>query len=105
MESLEKRWEHLRLTSDENNEIVVEDEILLKGIKKGKNSIIGKLHVDLSIGKDIIRNTMMKIWKTSKLFSVFGVGSNACIFSFGTEEDMQWVMTERHGCLNLHCSL
>lgn len=62
---MESRWQKLKLASEKDNEIVVEDEHLLKEIKKEKNSIIGKLLVERSIGKDIIRNTIGKIWKTS----------------------------------------
>lgn len=95
MESLESRWQRLPLSTEEDNEIVVTHEQLTEEIKKGENSLIGKLHVERTIGKEIVRKTMGKIWKHLKPFSVCDFGLNTYIFSFSNEEDRDWVMTRR----------
>lgn len=78
-----------------NSEIFIEDKLLLKEMKREKNSIIGKLHMNCSIEKDIFKNTMVKIWKTTKPFSVLDFGPNTYIFSFRIEEDLQCVMSRK----------
>lgn len=55
MESLERRWQQLNLTNDEDNEIIVEDELLIKEPKKGKYNIFGKLQLEQSISKETLR--------------------------------------------------
>lgn len=60
---------------------------------KGKTSIIGKLHADCTISKEIIQNSMMKIWRTSKPFSVLESKPNIFLSFFNSDEDMQWVMS------------
>lgn len=68
MENLEIRWRKLNLSNEEENEIIVDIGMLMKENKKGKKHTIGKLHADRSISKEIIRNTMLEIWRTSKNF-------------------------------------
>lgn len=34
---------------------------LMEGLRKGDNSIVGKLHYDCTISKDVIRSTMSKV--------------------------------------------
>lgn len=46
MDGLEDRWKQLKLSNEEDNEIVVNEAVVMEKIKKGKNSIIGKLHMD-----------------------------------------------------------
>lgn len=38
---------------------------------------------------------MMKLWKTTKPFSISELGPKTFIFSFGTNEDLQWVMSRK----------
>lgn len=92
MESLESEWQQLRLTSKEDNKIILDEDKLLKEINKGKYIIIGKLHMKGSISKEVIRSMMLKIWKTTKPFFVFDFASNTYIFSFANEFDLNWVM-------------
>lgn len=61
MDSLEKCWQNLNLSNDEESEINVDAEKLMEENKKGKPSIIGKFHEDHTISKEIIRNSMLKI--------------------------------------------
>lgn len=62
MESLERRWQQLNL-SQEDHEIPTCMEQLNKDIDRGKTSIIGRLFVVRVISKEVLRNSMMKLWK------------------------------------------
>lgn len=70
MESLEERWKHLRLSTEEESNIVVDEEAVLEELRKGENSRIGKVHTEHSISKEVLRTTMEKAWRPNKPFSV-----------------------------------
>lgn len=63
-------------------------EKLTEEINKGKKNIIGKLHSDRVISKEIIRSSMLKIWKTTSPLLVLDIHQNTFIFLFDSEEDM-----------------
>lgn len=63
MESLERRWQQLNFSQQEDREIPECIEQLNKDIDRGKTSIIGRLFVDRVISKEVIRNSMMKLRK------------------------------------------
>lgn len=92
MDSLAKRWQQLNLSNEEENEIVVDVGKLMEVNSKGKTSIIGKLHADHTISKEIIQKSMSKIWRTSKPFCILDIKQNIFIFSFDNDDDMNWVM-------------
>lgn len=92
MESLKHRWKQLNLSSDEDNENLVDDNIVLEEIRKGKNSIIGKLHAIRNISNEVIRTTMLKVWKTTQPFSVRDINLKTYFLSFKCQEEMQRVM-------------
>lgn len=75
MENLESRWQQLLLSSDEDYDILVDEQSLTKSLKKGETCLIGKLHMERPINKKIIRNTMAKAWKNLKPFEVKGLSS------------------------------
>lgn len=58
MNSLENRWKQLKLSNEEDDEIVVNEAVVMEKIKKGKNSIIGKLHMDQTITKEVMQYNM-----------------------------------------------
>lgn len=93
MKHLESKWKQLNLSTEEDNEIQVDEVAIRSEIQKGKNSVIGKLHIDRKIRKEAIRTTMSKVWKLSRPFTMLEISSNVFIFSFGSEEDTQKVMT------------
>lgn len=52
MEALENRWQQLCLSSDEDCNILVYEQALEKSFKD-KKSIIGKVHIECSINKEV----------------------------------------------------
>lgn len=75
MESLESRWQQLLLSSEEDYDILVDEQALTKSLRKGENCLLGKLHMERPINQKIIRNTMAKAWKNLKPFEVKGLSS------------------------------
>lgn len=92
MENLEEKWQNLTLSKEEESEIVVEEKVLLDSVNRGKNSLGGKLHFDRIIRKEVILSTLLKVWKTSKKFTVQDIGTNFYIFSVEEQSDMQRVV-------------
>lgn len=75
--------------------IIVNVDMLMEEINKGKTSISGKLQVERVISKEIIRSSMMKTWKITNPCSVLDIQQYTFIFSFDSEEGMNWVMARR----------
>lgn len=84
MEILEESWQKLNLSNEEECKIEVDVGKLMEENGKGELSFIGKLYAEITISKEIIRNSMMKIWKTSKPFSVIDIKLN-----------VKWVLERR----------
>lgn len=95
MESLESRWQQLNLSNDEDKEIIVDIDKLTEEIDKGKKCIIGKLHSDRIINKEVLRNTMLKIQKTTNSLLVLDINPTTFIFSFENKTDKDWVMSQK----------
>lgn len=83
------------LNQGKDCEIMVNEDILLKGLKRGENCIVGKLHSDRNINKEVIRSTMMKIWNPLQPFTVQNIGPNLFIFCFDCRTDLGRVMMRR----------
>lgn len=82
MDELEVHWKQLNLSTEEDADILVDRVALVEELKKGENSLIGKLHTDRHISKEILKNTMAKAWETTSSFSVKEIQVNSFIFSF-----------------------
>lgn len=54
MKGLESQWKQLRLPSEEDKYIIVDEIALEEGIRKGGNSIIRKLHVERPIDREVL---------------------------------------------------
>lgn len=59
--------------------IVVDKEILKADRIRERRRLIGKLDADRTNGKEVIRTTMNKIWRTSKPATFTEVGKNTFI--------------------------
>lgn len=102
MEGLKTRRQQLKFSLEEDCDILVHGQALEEGIKKGENNIIGKLHVECFINKDVLRTTMAKAWKTLKPFEAKELSSNTFIFSFDCPVDMQRIMHRRPWLFDSH---
>lgn len=75
--------------------IALDDDIQLKEKIKECRSLVGKLGADRTIGMDIVKNIMSRIWKINKPPSFKSIGRNMYIITFNTEVDKYNVLLGR----------
>lgn len=102
MEGLEKRWKQLKLTTEEENDIVVDEELLFEELRKGKNSVIGKVHTNRYINKEVLCSTMAKAWRTTKLFSVRELQASSFIIFFDDPSNLKRVLSHKPWLFDSH---
>lgn len=87
IEKLKDRWKNLTFTEVEDEDVIVNEQWLDEEIQKGKLSLVGRLFVERSVNKEVLRSTMAKVWKTSKPFSVKEIKPNLYVISFESQGD------------------
>ncbi|KAF5462220.1 hypothetical protein F2P56_018246 [Juglans regia] len=92
MEEIEDLCGNLHLIEEEEKLVACpmgnDEEIL----RKGDRSLVGKICVDRAVGKEIVVNTMGKIWRISKRASFLEVEKNVFIITFANHADRQRVL-------------
>lgn len=101
-EQLEECWGKLTFSSEEDELITLGDELSGEDRNKERFSVMGMLCADRSIGKEIIKNTMGKIWRISKPAVFHEVGKNLFTVTFEKESDKLRVMDERPWLFDNH---
>lgn len=61
MDNLKEKWKKLSLTEAEGKQIIISEDWVEAKTKKGDSCIVGKLHVEWVINKEMVKNTMSKI--------------------------------------------
>lgn len=79
----------------ESNEILIEEDFCQEEIKKGVNSLVGKLHFERFVSKEVFKNTMVKVWRISKPFSIIDICPNIFIVKFENQKDKHKVVMGR----------
>lgn len=92
MDSLADKWKKLSLTEVEGLQIIFNDELIEVQVKKGDSCIVGKLHMECIIKKEVMQTTMSKIWRTFKPFLFVDINPNTFIIKFEDLADMNRVM-------------
>lgn len=64
MDTLEECLWRLNLTKVEDSKIRIDEDKLMEWNKRGEFSLVGRMLVEWIINKEIIWNTMKKIWRT-----------------------------------------
>lgn len=95
MDNLKDRWQHLTLTEVEGDEVNVDEQKLGEEAKRGELSIVGKVMVERTINREVIRSIMAKAWKTSKSFTVVDIKPNLFVISQGSTQS--WYLTRFYG--------
>lgn len=85
----------MTLTETELDEIIVDENFVLEENKKSLNSLVGKLFSERIVSKKVLRNTMMKVWKTSKPFIFIDICSNIFIVKFDNLNDKTRVLQDK----------
>lgn len=89
MENLEEKWQQLKLTNTELHEICIEEEFVMEKSKKSLNSLVGKLHSERIVCKEVLQNMMVKVWRTSKPFIFIDICPNIFVIKFENQSDNQ----------------
>ncbi|XP_042972825.1 uncharacterized protein LOC122304632 [Carya illinoinensis] len=89
---LEELWKNLKLTEEEEEVVEIEGCGNEDIRRKDELSLIGRVCSDRVIGKDLISNTMARIWRIGKKASFQEVGKNTYVITFGTHADLQRVL-------------
>lgn len=95
MKSLEEKRKSLQLTEDEHKEILFDEEKVIEANKRGECSIIGKIQAERIINKEVLRSTLVKIWKTSKIFTVINIRPNLFLIKFESHSNKKRVLQNR----------
>lgn len=80
---------------DEDEEIKVDEEKLVEESKKGEYSLVGKLHAERLVSKDVLRSTLLKIWKKIKPFFFNDINPYLYVITFESIEDKYRVLRGR----------
>ena len=72
-EDLTKLWRKFSLLEDESVTVEVQNETLTEIVSKGKSCLVEKLIVDRAIGKDIIKSTLIRVWKSTGSLSFLNI--------------------------------
>lgn len=95
METLEEKWKHLTLSDKESSDIPIEEDYVQEKSKKGLSSLVGKLHSERTVGKKVLKNTTVKVWRTSRPFSFIDICPNIFVVKFENQSDKNRVLLER----------
>lgn len=91
----EAQCEQLRLTNEEQVVIVVEEEMPEVDKIKEHRSVIGRIGMDKTLGREVVRATMGKVWRISKRPIFTTVGKNTFIITSDMEADKYRVLEGR----------
>lgn len=92
---MEERWDKLLLSREEDELINLGEDLSGDDKIKESQSLIGKVCADQSIGKDIMKTTLGKIWRISKPAIIHEVGKYCFTITFDYELDKLRVLDGR----------
>lgn len=82
MENLEEKWKKLTLSDSELHQISIEEDFIKEESKKKEKTLVGKLHSEIIVSRDVLKNTMQKVWRTSRPFYFINVYPNIFVVKF-----------------------
>ena len=90
--NLEGIWSSLKLTEDEKEMVVTDNDNDNSGKKEGRSSLVGKLLTQRPFNKDAMIGTLKVVWKVSKKVVVTVLDSNLFLFKFDNMRDKQRII-------------
>ncbi|XP_042983301.1 uncharacterized protein LOC122312703 [Carya illinoinensis] len=94
-EALQRQWEGLTLTEQENDTMKVESEILEPLVAKGKRCLLIQVNADRVVNKQAFKTTMSKVWKSDGWIQFKELGDNKMLVEFQQERDKEKVLRGR----------
>lgn len=95
MDVLESKWKNLSLTEEELVHITVEEDSAEQYDIKSKQSLLGKMCSNKSVGKEILQTTMGKIQKISEKAIFKEITQSLFTITFATEADIAKILEGR----------
>lgn len=94
-EELSKVWNRLRLSEEEESDVVVQEEVLEEGVNRGYNCLVGRLIVDRVIAKNTVRGMLIRRWRPTGELSFKVMGENLFLLEFENPGDKSLVLEGR----------
>ena len=95
--------QHLRLTKEEEEDIVISTMSRLDLMEECALSLFGKLLLDRQQNQKALKSTLKAAWKMGSELRIVDVGKDILQFKFTSEYQMEWV--ERNGPWNFDNNL
>ncbi|XP_035551145.1 uncharacterized protein LOC118349709 [Juglans regia] len=102
MEDLEEQWNKLNLLEEEEAAIVFDEEVGEEISYRGECSLVGKVCMDRTISKEVVENTMKRVWKISKPAKFLEVDTNVFTITFANPADKYRVWSGRPWSFDYH---
>lgn len=87
MDGVEDLWDKLQQLKTEEAKVEISEDDVEEVQQKGEFFLVGKIWVDKSIGKLVIKLAIGKIWRLSSKATFRDLGANVFIISFKTLKD------------------
>ena len=79
---LEKLWNNLLLTADEQLEVVIEKNWIEETAQARKNCLLGRMVINRAVNMEAMKLVLQKIWKLLSGLVMKEVGDRVYVFHF-----------------------
>nr|XP_023884702.1 uncharacterized protein LOC111996887 [Quercus suber] len=94
-EELEEMWKKLKVTEEEEEDIILGSNSTKGAKEAGKNCIVMKVLTQRSVSMEALRKNMRMLWKPNKGLQVSEIEDNLYLAEFGDSRDKKKVMEMR----------
>ncbi|XP_042990668.1 uncharacterized protein LOC122317666 [Carya illinoinensis] len=101
-EDITARWKSLKLTEEEQQEIVLSEEAVLSSNAKGELCLLAKIFNDRTANREAFRTTMSKIWNTEGWLTFKDLETNVYLIEFQLVSDKEKVLLGRPWSFDRH---
>ncbi|XP_040996053.1 uncharacterized protein LOC121242227 [Juglans microcarpa x Juglans regia] len=81
-EDITQRWESLKLTEEEQEQLTLPEEALLSSNTKGKHCLLAMIFNDRTANMEAFKSTMSKAWNTKGWITFKEFGTNKFLLDF-----------------------
>ncbi|XP_042939449.1 uncharacterized protein LOC122274478 [Carya illinoinensis] len=102
VEDITRRWESLKLTKEEQEEITLPDKVVLSYNIKGELCLLAKIFNYRTANREAFKTTMSKIWNTEGWLTFKELETNQFLIEFQLHSDKQKVLQGRPWSFDRH---
>ena len=88
-------WANLSLSKVEDGELEIQSTVVKEVVQRGQLCIVGKLVSERMISKEIIKNTLMRLWRFKRNFTFKVLAENLFLIEFEVANDKIRVLEGR----------